>query len=151
MWPKPPGAQFEYSDGSTFTRGAAAWQLCTCTSYSSFLLLKTTFCWWEIPFGKNDADYGFDFRIRVPWVMSMRVKQTPHSRERGGDQVQLVLFILVNDGPGARWPGQNMVNIIPDAVLSTNSLHQPAAGGRSRRRAQPIPHFMASLRQKHGK
>ena len=45
-------------------------------------------------------------------------------------------------------PGQNIVNIRPDAVLSTNSLHQPAAGGRT---AQPIPHFMASLRQKHGK
>ena len=63
----------------------------------------------------------------------MRVKQTPHSRERGGDQVQLVLFMLDNDGPGARWPGQNIVNIRPDAVLSTNSLHQPAAGGRSPR------------------
>ena len=69
----------------------------------------------------------------------------------GFDQIQLecyLLFMLDNDGPGAQWPGQNIVNIRPDAVLSTNSLHQPAAGGRT---AQPIPHFMASLRQKHGK
>ena len=38
-----------------------------------------------------------------------------------------VLFMLANDGPGAQWPGQNMVNIRPDAALSTNSLLQPAA------------------------
>ena len=72
--------------------------------------------------------------------------RTLHSTElierRDGTELECYLCWIM------RVPGQNIVNIRPDAVLSTNSLHQPAAGGRT---AQPIPHFMASLRQKHGK